>query len=211
MRLVLRLAFVLVLAACAPPRGGRPTAEPAPHTLLAGIEVDAHRDPAIDRAYRRADWRHWSDADGDCQNTRQEVLIRAGTELTFTSPQACTVKSGRWRDPYTGRTFTLPSDLDVDHVVPLKDAFVSGGYRWDDRRREAFANDLEDERHLLAVEDNVNQAKRDQSPDEWMPPDPGYHCAYVAAWVSIKKRWGLTMTRPEYAMVRETLAACAAR
>ena len=82
-------------------------------------------------AYQRSAWQHWVDEDGDCQDTRQEVLIAESlVPVTFTSASQCRVASGRWLDPYTGQTFTDPGQLDVDHLVPLENAHISGGWSW---------------------------------------------------------------------------------
>ena len=81
------------------------------------------------------------DIDGDCQNTRHEVLIAESVIPVVLDERGCKVISGQWHDPFTGNTYTDPSDLDIDHMVPLKEAHVSGGYAWSSARREQYAND----------------------------------------------------------------------
>ena len=119
--------------------------------------------------YLRKQWKHWSDADGDCQDTRQEVLIEESEiAVTFTNSDDCRVLAGRWTDPYSGDVFTDPRHLDVDHMVPLRNAQRSGGWEWTKQRREAYANDLDNPEHLIAVDRSLNRSKSDQGPDKWM-------------------------------------------
>jgi len=160
--------------------------------------------------YDRHAWPHWSDADGDCQDTRQEVLVaESEVPVTFHSSRRCRVKRGRWRCPYTGRTFTDPHDLDVDHLVPLAEAHRSGGHAWDRARRERYANALEHPDHLVAVQAGANRAKGDKGPDAWMPEAAGYRCAYLEAWRGVKARWRLEMDPVELRYVEQAEQACA--
>jgi hypothetical protein len=159
--------------------------------------------------YHRSDWRHWVDYDGDGQDTRAEVLIDESlVPVTFTDDRERTVATGEWYCAFTGRTFTLASDVDIDHFVPLENAHRSGGWAWDAARREAYANDRIDPNHLIAVEDNANQSKGSDGPEDWRPPDEDYWCEYARNWQSIKARWGLTMTVEEAEAVREMLETC---
>ena len=159
--------------------------------------------------YDRRAWRHWIDADRDCQNTRQEVLIaESEVPVTFADEHRCKVSRGRWTCPYTGRVFTDPRRLDVDHLVPLENAHASGGWWWDAQTKEAYANDLRDPEHLVAVDRGANRAKGAQGPQAWMPPNRAYRCEYVRSWQAIKKRWGLTMDEAEAAFVASEVAAC---
>ena len=80
--------------------------------------------------YDRDLYRHWIDADGDCQDTRQEVLIAQSLQPVVLDGRGCRVVSGRWFDPYTGQTFTDPGDLDIDHFIPLAEVHRSGGDIW---------------------------------------------------------------------------------
>ncbi len=160
-------------------------------------------------AYDRGDWSHWSDADGDCQDTRQEVLVaESEIPVRFRDDRRCAVASGRWRCPYTGRVITDPRELDVDHLVPLHEAHRSGGHAWDRARRERFANALDDPMHLVAVDRGANRSKGDKAPHAWMPPSPSERCGYLRAWVDIKERWGLSQSAPEQAYVERGLADC---
>ncbi|MEM7151607.1 MAG: HNH endonuclease family protein [Myxococcota bacterium] len=159
--------------------------------------------------YDRDDWRHWTDADDDCQNTRHEVLeAESETPVSFKTNKHCKVTRGRWRCPYTGKVITDPSKLDVDHMVPLHEAHRSGGHAWSRERREIYANELSDAGHLVAVERGSNRAKSDKAPDHWMPANPAYRCDYVSEWVRIKDRWSLTMRDEERAFIERVQRAC---
>lgn len=173
--------------------------------------------PAIEQApaagrqtvpYSRSLYRHWIDADHDCQNTRQEVLIEESVEPAILDAKGCKVLSGRWYDPYTGKTVTDPTELDIDHFVPLAEVHRSGGYAWDAMKREAYANDLTNQKTLIAVKASANRSKSDQDPALWMPTNKAYRCEYVATWVAVKEKWGLDIDAEEAAFVRGVQAIC---
>lgn len=166
--------------------------------------------PERPRSYDRDAWPHWLDLDGDCMNARHEVLAAESLAPATLSTDGCDVVGGLWRDAYTGETFRDPSDVDVDHFVPLAEAHRSGGYAWDEERRVAFANDLGDTRALIAVSASANRSKSDQGPEEWLPPDAAYRCRYVADWVAVKVRWSLSMDERERVTVENLLRSCAA-
>ena len=160
-------------------------------------------------AYARDRWRHWVDADKDCQDARQEVLIAESvTAVAFTNADQCRVSSGQWVGPYTGETFSDPSDLDIDHMVPLANAHRSGAWAWLDDRRQAFANYLPYEGHLIAVKASANRSKGAKGPEEWKPSDASYWCQYAVNWIVIKSSWGLTATEDELASLQDMLASC---
>jgi hypothetical protein len=158
--------------------------------------------------YNRDDWSVWVDADSDCQNTRAEVLITESTTPVTLTPDGCTVTTGTWTDPYTGQPWTLASDLDVDHTVPLADAHRSGGWAWDLGKKAQYGNDLAHPEHLNAIEDNLNATKSDKTPDQWQPPLASARCDYANSWITIKKRWSLTVTQAEYDALAGMLTAC---
>lgn len=148
--------------------------------------------------YDRKDWRHWVDADRDCQDTRQEVLVaESRIPVRFHRGKRCKVRAGKWRCPYTGRWFTDPSALDVDHLVPLNHAHRSGGTAWNPKRKERYANALDDEAHLVAVSKAANRAKGSKGPDAWLPEYGPSRCRYVEDWIRIKQRWSLTSSAVE--------------
>jgi hypothetical protein len=159
--------------------------------------------------YDRKTWRHWSDADSDCQNTRQEVLVaESEIPVTWKTSKRCKVKRGRWHCPYTGRTFTDPAKLDVDHLVPLAEAHRSGGHAWDRPQKQRYANALDKPDHLIAVERGSNRSKADRGPDAWMPAVEGYRCEYLRAWRGVKQRWDLEMDPAERSYIEQAEGAC---
>lgn len=172
--------------------------------MLAGITI---REPSHEDTYDRDEWPHWRDADHDCQDARDEVLIAESlVPVEFFNDRKCDVTRGKWICPYTGREFTGSGELDIDHFVPLQNAHVSGGWEWPQEKREAYANDLEDPAHLVAVEAAANRANGSRGPEEWLP-ERGT-CEYVASWIAIKRRWGLSMSEREAAAVRRVLSDC---
>ena len=159
-------------------------------------------------AYDRSLYSHWRDADEDCQDTRQEVLIAESLRPVEFDASGCRVVSGTWFDPYTGMIVRNPSDLDIDHFVPLAEAHRSGADSWDAEQRERFANNLFHLDGLIAVTSSVNRSKGDSDPSEWLPPNEGYRCEYVRDWVVYKATWGLTMDEDEELAVRRILQDC---
>lgn len=159
--------------------------------------------------YERSKFRLWVDADGDGCDTRREVLIAEAVKAP-TVGSGCSLTNGRWVSPYDDASWTDIADLDIDHLVPLAEAWDSGASAWTAARRESYANDLGDPRSLIAVTDNVNQAKGDQDPAEWVPPLASYRCTYTADWVATKLRWKLTVDGAERSALAQSAAGCPA-
>jgi hypothetical protein len=158
--------------------------------------------------YDRKVWRHWVDEDRDCQNARHEVLIaESTTPVGFKTAKNCRVVSGNWLGAYSGKVFTDASQLDIDHLVPLKEAHESGGHAWDAYKRRDYANDLSDPNTLIAVDRGLNRQKGASDPAEWLPPNKAYQAEYASAWVAVKLRWGLTANAAEIAVLRQILGA----
>lgn len=185
-------------AAATPP--GIPSVSTA-RTELAALTVKA--DGSL-TGYSRDKFPHWIDQGNSC-NTREVVLKRDGTNVRTGSD--CYPTSGTWVSPYDGATWTDPADVDIDHVVPLADAWRTGASSWTQAQRQAYANDLSDPQ-LIAVTDNVNQAKGDSSPDAWKPPSTGYWCTYAKMWVAVKYRWKLTVHSTEKTALTDMLNRC---
>lgn len=141
--------------------------------------------------YDRDDWGGWIDEDGDGLNTRHEVLAEESLIKPIVSNNK--VVSGKWFDKYTGKYFTNPSDLDIDHLVPLKNAYISGASNWSKKKKSRYYNYLKYDNHLIAVSKSANRNKSDKSPVEWLPPNKDYQCEYVREWFKIKTAWGLTI------------------
>jgi len=166
--------------------------------------------PASMSGYSRGRFSHWSKASDfgwdppqtSC-NAREAALIRDGEDVEVGS--GCKVTSGTWFDPYTAKTYTQPSDIDTDHVVPLANAWRSGASSWDDERRERYANDPE---VLLSVEDNANQAKGDKGPEAWKPPNEEEWCDYAQRWIQIKAKYDLSVNEQEKAALDQMLGTC---
>jgi hypothetical protein len=155
------------------------------------------------RGYDRDKFGGWRDADGDCRDTRAEVLV---TESRRSVTGTCTVLRGRWFSSYDRRFWRLAGDVDIDHVVPLFEVWRSGGKRWGPARRVAYANDLADARTLRAVTDNVNQSKGDSDPARWLPQYG--RCSYVAQYTAVKIRWSLHVDGAEKTAMRHIAAHC---
>ncbi|MBZ5736116.1 excalibur calcium-binding domain-containing protein [Nocardioides sp. TRM66260-LWL] len=153
--------------------------------------------------YQRERFKHWDDVDGDCQSARAEVL-RAESRVRTNA--GCTVTTGRWVSEYDGVTVRQASRLDVDHVVPLAEAWASGARGWSAARREAFANDLTDPNTLLAVTASSNRSKGDSDPAEWLPAER--QCSYVKRWVTVKLRWSLSVDRRERDVLTRKARVC---
>jgi hypothetical protein len=154
--------------------------------------------------YSRDKFPHWIDQGNSC-NTREVVLKRDGTNVVTDS--SCAATSGKWVSPYDGATWTAASDVDIDHVVPLADAWRTGASSWTTAQRQAYANDLTDPQ-LIAVTDNVNQEKGDKSPDAWKPPLVSYWCTYAKMWVAVKYKFKLTINAAEKTALTDMLSRC---
>jgi hypothetical protein len=156
--------------------------------------------------YDRSDWDHWVDSDYDCQNTRHEILIRESlAPVTFEGGSQCRVTTGRWYGPYLGRFFTRSSDLDLDHVIPLKWAHGHGGWRWSSRQKQRFANDSQ---NLLLVDDGRNRSKGSKGPGKWMPDDPGFHCAYIIRWGYLIDKYQLVVDQMDQRRINGLTRGC---
>ncbi|MGW0991896.1 HNH endonuclease family protein [Streptomyces sp. NPDC002520] len=154
--------------------------------------------------YSRSLFPTWITISGTC-NTREWILKRDGSNVVTDS--ACVSQSGSWYSPYDGATWTSPADVDIDHLVPLAEAWDSGASKWTTAQRQGFANDVT-RPQLLAVTDNVNQAKGDQDPATWMPSRTAYRCTYVRAWVQVKYYYNLSVDSAEKSALQSDLASC---
>jgi hypothetical protein len=158
----------------------------------------------------------WLDIDGNGCNQRDDVLLRDAVPGTvrFVRQGGCDhdVLAGTWVDPYTGQTlvFTDLKDprqaeaIQIDHLVPLAEAWASGASRWDAGRRSQFANDLAE---LLAVDGPTNAGKGDDDPAAWRPRK-AFQCPYAVRWIGTKSRWDLAVDRPERRALRQMLGYC---
>ncbi|PHH59060.1 hypothetical protein CDD81_3838 [Ophiocordyceps australis] len=196
--LVTAVIAVGVIAKPVPP--GIPSASTA-QDLLSGLKVAAS---SSGEGYSRAEFPHWDTIRGTC-NTRELVLKRDGQNVVVND--ACVAESGSWTSPYDGATWTRASDIDIDHMVPLKNAWISGASSWTRDSRRAFANDLT-RPQLWAVTDRVNEAKGDRAPDAWQPPLADFACVYARSWTQVKSHYALTVTEAEGDALAQMLATC---
>ncbi|MDG4768530.1 HNH endonuclease family protein [Solwaraspora sp. WMMD406] len=155
------------------------------------------------QGYSRDRFPHWSRTGDNC-DVRDTVLERDGTAIEL---DGCNVVGGQWLSAFDGRSFTDPGDLDVDHIVPLANAWRSGADEWDTERRREFANDLE-RPQLIAVSASSNRAKGDQDPSQWQPPNRDYWCQYAQDWITVKHYWELSVTAQEKTSLADMLATC---
>ena len=192
------VALFPAVAAALPPR---PPSTAKTRVAIRDLKIAA---PLSLKGYSRGRFPHWINQGGGC-DTRKRVLFRDGRNVEVGS--GCRIISGRWRSYYDGLTLRNPSQVDVDHVVPLANAWRSGAKRWSQDQRRAFANDLADSQ-LIAVSASSNRSKGDRGPEAWRPPRTAAWCLYSRWWVQVKRRWRLAVTRPERKELRRMLATC---
>lgn len=157
---------------------------------------------------RTVDFGGWIDVHG-CRDTRATLLIRTSqAPVTFTTSSDCTVKTGRWIDPWSGVVTTTAHDFQIDHTVPLANAWRSGAWAWTHDRRVEYANDLTDTDHLVAILARENESRSDSGPDEWKPPNQTAWCRYALVWDHIKSKWHLSATPSEWNALVEMARTC---
>ena len=155
--------------------------------------------------YKRSAFKHWIDADKNGCNTRAEVLIEEAIVKPKIGPK-CKLTSGKWLSAFDGKTITNASQLDVDHMVPLAEAWRSGAWKWTSAQRQAFANDLENSEVLIAVSAATNRSKGDKDPSLWMPAKD--QCVYTQNWISIKVKYSLTADLQEVEKLNSLVSTC---
>lgn len=150
---------------------------------------------------------YWNDTNRDCQNTRAEVLLQeTKSAVTYTTARRCTLRTGRWVSVWDNRVHTSASAVEIDHTVPVHEAWGSGARYWSQARRVAFYNDLGDSRSLNALTAALNSAKQARGPESWMPP--ANRCAYIGQWIAVKIRWGLRVDSVEKAALVRYADSC---
>ena len=137
-------------------------------------------------SYGRDVYGSWIDEDGDCQNTRQEVLMAEGTRSAMLDKKGCRVLSGNWKDPYTGRALKDPRRVHIDHFIPIAEVHRSGGHSWTAAQRQRYTNDLSNPDTLIAVSASANQSKGDKDPAHWLPRNQAYQCD-LKTWAQLKR------------------------
>ncbi|MET7869434.1 HNH endonuclease family protein [Streptomyces cyaneofuscatus] len=185
------ISLALVPLLSAPAAQAAPTAEVTTLADAVGL-VEVTKEARA--GYTRSSFKHWNSGDNtsDGCNTRNEVLL-AEAVVAPTVGAGCKLTGGTWTSYYDGQEVTNAGALDIDHMVPLAEAWDSGASAWTAARREAYANDQGAHVSLVAVTARSNRQKSDKDPADWMPPSPEAQCRYVGEWVSTKLRWQLTV------------------
>lgn len=168
-------------------------------SLLSWIQMSGAR-PLPETPYnRKNDFGSWVKQRSldPCLNTRGVVLKKFSVVDVEFKNGSCSIVSGQWQDPYSDQTFYNAKDIQIDHVVPLKNAYISGAWAWSRKMKCLFANYLGNDHHLLPVSGHENQSKGDRSPDLYLPPNPLYVCEYIKNWLLIKFTWTLNMSMNE--------------
>jgi hypothetical protein len=179
---------------------------PNAEAARSGLDTLTVEPPHAMAGYSREKFPHWVTITGRC-DTREVVLRRDGQDVVNDSE--CRATAGNWYSPYDGKTLTSAAMVDIDHMVPLANAWRSGADTWDTAKRRAFANDLTNSQ-LIAVSAASNRAKGDQSPDQWKPPRATYWCTYARAWTQVKQIYALSVTPAEHDTLIQMLDTCTA-
>ena len=149
-------------------------------------------------AYDRGLFGSWKDFDNDCQNTRHELLQTLSLDEFTLTDNTCRVLTGLWLDPYTNIYFSMSSELDIDHLVPLKYAWTRGAYNWPKSKRVKFSND---ENNLFAVKKSVNRQKSAMGPAMWLPPSDNFKCEYIKLFQGIVAKYDLKQADDELSQI----------
>jgi hypothetical protein len=190
-----------------------PNAQPAYATkavdLLATLSIKGR---APKTGYDRAQFgQAWLDVDRNGCDTRNDILRRDLTGITYTNSVPCKVQTGTLADPYTGKTISFvrgsgtSTAVQIDHVVALSDAWQKGAQQLTTEQRTAFANDP---LNLQATDGPTNQQKGDGDAATWLPPNKPFRCEYVARQISVKATYGLWVTQAEHDAMARILGDC---
>jgi hypothetical protein len=199
----LTASFAAVLTVSGPAEAYPPD-PPDPATSQAHLDAIPAADEGSMDGYDRDLFPHWINIEGSC-DTRETVLKRDGTGVTTGSD--CYPTAGDWYSVYDQVWLSEPSDVSIDHIVALAEAWRSGASGWTTDERQTFANDLE-HAQLIAVSISSNSSKGDNDPSEWKPPNTGVWCIYAREWIDVKYVYGLTMDAPEKAALEDMLGTC---
>lgn len=197
------VAAGLLLAGLAVPAEAATNYSAPLRTAARSLAVAAENNAGYDRARYFGDW---NDTNRDCQNTRQEVLVQESKAALAYTSRGCTASRGRWVTSWDNRVHTYASTVQIDHTVPVHEAWGSGARYWSQARRVAFYNDLGDARSLSAQTSALNSAKQARGPESWMPP--ANRCAYIGQWIAVKIRWGLRVDSAEKAALIRYADSC---
>jgi hypothetical protein len=158
-----------------------------------------------EKFFNEDDWSFEEDFDGDCQSTRQELLILTSrAEVRFTNPRNCVVRTGLWIDEYTGKEFTVASQMDVDHIIPRLYAHTHGGDRWSAGEKLQFSNDP---MNMVLVDRREIRRKRDRGPNRYLPREE-FQCEYVRLWDAIAEKYDLQLSSSDRNAINRVLENC---
>ncbi|MET4226543.1 hypothetical protein ABIC85_003814 [Oerskovia enterophila] len=186
---------------------------PASGTALAALATLDVKGPAASTGYERENFGSaWADVDGNGCDTRNDILARDLTDLTYsTRDKACEVRTGTFDDPYTGQVISFvrgnktSAAVQIDHVIPLMDAWRKGAQAWDAQTRLRFANDP---LNLLASDGSANQSKGARDASAWLPPNNAFRCTYIARQIAVKVTYDLWVTPAEHDAMATVLDGC---
>ena len=202
----MRRIVVLALLLTALPLSNTAQADQDALTVLNSLEVKGR---AAKTGYARSQFPHWSDPDRNGCDARNDTLKRDLTQISFKSgTRDCKVLTGQLLDPFSGKVITFSStksNIDIDHVVALSNAWQTGAAYFDKTKRQQIANDP---LNLLAVDFSLNRQKGDGDAATWLPPLKSYRCDYVARQIAVKAKYGLWVTQPEKSAIIKLLEKC---
>ena len=163
--------------------------------VLIAVTSRTTADPVVNlKNYNREAFGGWADSDGDCQNTRHELLIARSLQPAELRTDGCLVLRGSWIDPYSAELQRQASEVDIDHLVPLKFAWDHGAWDWTADKMTQFANDPT---NLVITQKSLNRSKGSDGPLDWLPPNGAFVCTYVDAFLAVLGRYSLVLLRDE--------------
>jgi len=209
MRRIITLVLTLVVATTAwavgvQPALAYPPTPPSASTAASQLGSLTVKAEGSTSGYSRDLFPHWIIQSGTC-DTREQVLKRDGTGVTVDS--SCHPTAGKWYSVYDAVWVTDSSSVDIDHIVPLAEAWKSGANAWTTARRQQFANDLTIAQ-LIAVSASSNRSKGDSDPSEWKPTNTSVHCIYAREWIWVKYTYGLSLQSAEKTALTQMLGTC---
>ena len=158
-----------------------------------------------EKFFNEDDWSYEEDFDGDCQSTRQEILVLTSmVDVRYTNPRNCVVRTGEWLDEYTGELFKVAVKLEVDHIIPRMYAHTHGGDRWTPEKKLAFANDP---LNIMLIDRREIRRKRDRGPSRYLPRDE-FQCEYINLWDQISEKYDLQLSTTDRSTISRLNSDC---
>lgn len=184
-----------------------PEAKPGMISLTTFVHHNQAVPPANEKYSRKTHFGTWRHDSTNCLDTRGRVLARSSIDPVQTrmSGNRCVVEQGRWIDPYTDAKMNDPAEIQIDHLVPLKNAYLMGAWQWPKNKKCWYANFVAVDYHLLAVSGHENMSKSDETPAEYMPPSRQFQCQYVKNWLKVKLAWELELIQPEVDAINDVI------